>query len=46
MHCVRCSVSFQVDIFVPAKLGLGHYHLYGANVTDARHLVPKIMHQK
>ena len=35
MHCVRCSVSIQVDIFVLATKDL----------QMQTHLVPKIMHQ-
>ena len=27
-------------------LGLGHFHLDGANLQMQTHLVPKIMHQK
>ena len=35
VHCVRCSVSFQVDIFV----------LDGENLQMQTHLVPKLMLQ-
>ena len=39
-------MSFQVDIPICACfLGLGHFHLEGANLQIQTHLEPKIMHQ-
>ena len=47
MHCLRCSVRFQVDIFVPtSEDNLGHFHPDGANLKMQTHFVPTMMCQK
>ena len=39
-------IEFSSRHFCACYLGLGHFHLYGANLLMQTHLVPKIMQQK